>query len=86
MNGVFKTVTGGFLKGGLVNGLLSGKLGMLFQFGTGLLGGIVGGIVGLILAVPVAVIAADALSRMRAGNYLDDVTDKAEPTVRRVLG
>lgn len=50
------------------------------------LGGILGGIVGLILAVPATLIAASAVSHLRAGRYLDDVADRAEPTVRRVLG
>ena len=50
------------------------------------LGGLIGGIVGLILAVPAAVIAADAITRLRSGGYLDKMADRAEPTVRRILG
>ena len=50
------------------------------------LGGLVGGIVGLILAVPATVIAANAFSRLRSGGFIDKVTDRARPTMRRVLG
>jgi predicted PurR-regulated permease PerM len=50
------------------------------------LGGLLGGIVGLILAVPAAVIAGDAITRLRSGGYLDRMADRAEPTVRRILG
>jgi putative heme transporter len=46
------------------------------------LGGLLGGIVGLILAV----IAADAIGRLRSKGFIDEVADRAEPTVRRVLG
>jgi predicted PurR-regulated permease PerM len=49
------------------------------------LGGIVGGIVGLILAVPVTVIAADAVGRLRSRGVIDRVADRAKPTIRRVL-
>ncbi len=50
------------------------------------LGGVVGGIVGLILAVPVTVITASAISRLRSGGFFAQVADRAEPAVRRVLG
>ena len=49
------------------------------------LGGLIGGIVGLILAVPAAVIAGDALVRLRSGGYLEKMADRAEPAVRRLL-
>jgi putative heme transporter len=49
------------------------------------LGGLLGGIVGLILAVPATVIAANAIGRLRSRGYIDEVADKAEPTVRRML-
>jgi putative heme transporter len=49
------------------------------------LGGIVGGIVGLILAVPVTVIAADAISRLRSRGVIDRVADRAQPALRSVL-
>ena len=50
------------------------------------LGGLLGGIVGLILAVPATVIAANAIGRLRSIGLIDEVADRAEPTVRRVLG
>jgi predicted PurR-regulated permease PerM len=50
------------------------------------LGGLVGGIVGLILAVPATVIAADGVARLRARGVMAHVADRAEPTVRRILG
>jgi predicted PurR-regulated permease PerM len=50
------------------------------------LGGLLGGIVGLILAVPATVIAANAIVRLRSSGFVDEVADRAEPTVRRVLG
>ncbi|MDF2093651.1 AI-2E family transporter [Knoellia sp. 3-2P3] len=50
------------------------------------LGGVVGGIVGLILAVPVTVITASAISRLRSGGFFAQVADRAEPAVRRILG
>jgi putative heme transporter len=50
------------------------------------LGGLLGGIVGLILAVPATVIAANAIGRLRSKGFIDEVADRAEPTVRRVLG
>ena len=49
------------------------------------LGGLIGGIVGLILAVPAAVIAGDALMRLRSGGYLAKMADRAQPAVRRLL-
>jgi predicted PurR-regulated permease PerM len=50
------------------------------------LGGLVGGIVGLILAVPATVIAANGVARLRARGVIAHVADRAEPTVRRILG
>jgi predicted PurR-regulated permease PerM len=49
------------------------------------LGGLMGGMVGLILAVPAAVIAADAIARLRSRNVFTQVADRAEPAVRRAL-
>jgi putative heme transporter len=49
------------------------------------LGGIIGGIVGLILAVPFYVIARDAIRRLRPGGFFEEVADRAEPTVQRLL-
>jgi predicted PurR-regulated permease PerM len=49
------------------------------------LGGLIGGIVGLILAVPAAVMAGDALVRLRSGGDLEKMADRAEPAVRRLL-
>jgi putative heme transporter len=49
------------------------------------LGGLLGGIVGLILAVPTTVIAADAVGRLRARGIIEEVADRTEPTVRRML-
>jgi predicted PurR-regulated permease PerM len=49
------------------------------------LGGLLGGIVGLILAVPATVIAANAITRLRARGSLERVAQRAEPTVRRIL-
>jgi predicted PurR-regulated permease PerM len=49
------------------------------------LGGIVGGIVGLILAVPVTVIAADAITRLRSRGVIDQVADRAKPALQQVL-
>ena len=48
-------------------------------------GGVVGGIVGLILAVPVTVIAANGIARLRARGVMAQVADRAEPVVRRAL-
>jgi len=50
------------------------------------LGGLIGGIVGLILAVPVTVIAADAITRLRSGGFIQRMAGRAEPAVRRMLG
>ena len=50
------------------------------------LGGLVGGIVGLILAVPMTVIAAGGIARLRARGVMAQVADRAEPAVRRALG
>jgi predicted PurR-regulated permease PerM len=49
------------------------------------LGGLIGGIVGLILAVPATVIAADGISRLRSRGVLDEVADRAQPTLQRML-
>ena len=49
------------------------------------LGGLLGGIVGLILAVPATVIAGDAISRLRSRGIIDQVADRAQPTLQRVL-
>ena len=49
------------------------------------LGGIVGGIVGLMLAVPTAVIAGDAVRRLRSQGVLERVAERAEPTVQHML-
>ena len=49
------------------------------------LGGLIGGIVGLILAVPATVIASDAIARLRSRGLIDQVADRAKPTVRRML-
>ena len=49
------------------------------------LGGLIGGIVGLILAVPAFVIAADGISRLRSKGVLDEVADRAQPTLQRML-
>jgi len=49
------------------------------------LGGLLGGIVGLILAVPAAVIAGNAIARLRSRGSLARVAQRAEPTVRRML-
>jgi predicted PurR-regulated permease PerM len=48
-------------------------------------GGLVGGIVGLILAVPAWVIASDGISRLRSRGVLDDVADRAQPTLQAML-
>jgi len=50
------------------------------------LGGLIGGIVGLILAVPATVIAGDAINRLRSGGLIQQMADRAQPTVRRMLG
>jgi len=46
------------------------------------LGGLLGGIVGLILAV----VASNAIARLRSRGTLARVAEHAEPTVRRILG
>jgi putative heme transporter len=50
------------------------------------LGGLLGGIVGLILAVPATVIASNGIARLRSRGSLERVAERAEPTVRRILG
>jgi predicted PurR-regulated permease PerM len=49
------------------------------------LGGLLGGIVGLILAVPVTVIAADAISRLRSRGILQQAAQRARPAVQQML-
>jgi predicted PurR-regulated permease PerM len=49
------------------------------------LGGLIGGIVGLILAVPAWVIASDGISRLRSQGVLDEVADRAQPTLQAML-
>ena len=49
------------------------------------LGGLLGGIVGLILAVPASVIAGDAIARLRSRGVIEQVADRAEPTLQRML-
>jgi predicted PurR-regulated permease PerM len=49
------------------------------------LGGLLGGIVGLILAVPAWVIAGDAIGRLRSRGVVDQVVDRAQPTVHHLL-
>jgi predicted PurR-regulated permease PerM len=49
------------------------------------LGGLLGGIVGLMLAVPVTVIAGDAITRLRSRGLIEEVADRARPTVHRIL-
>jgi putative heme transporter len=45
-----------------------------------------GGIVGLILAVPATVIASNGIARLRSRGSLERVAERAQPTVRRILG
>ncbi|WP_169792159.1 AI-2E family transporter [Jiangella muralis] len=49
------------------------------------LGGLLGGIVGLILAVPLFVIAGNALARLRSRGVVDQVADRAQPALQRLL-
>jgi len=49
------------------------------------LGGLLGGIVGLILAVPAWVIASNAISRARARGVFEQVAERAQPAVKRML-
>ena len=49
------------------------------------LGGLLGGIVGLILAVPAYVIASNGIGRLRQRGFIDQVADRAEPTLQRML-
>ncbi len=49
------------------------------------LGGLLGGIVGLLLAVPAYVIARSAITRFRSRDIAEIVSDRAEPTVQRLL-
>jgi len=49
------------------------------------LGGLLGGIVGLILAVPSWVIAGNALGRLRSRGLVDQVAERANPTVHHLL-
>ena len=49
------------------------------------LGGLLGGIVGLILAVPAWVIAANGIGRLRSRGVIQQVTDRAQPTLQHLL-
>jgi predicted PurR-regulated permease PerM len=49
------------------------------------LGGLLGGIVGLILAVPFYVIARSGIARLRSSGLIDQVADRAQPTLQRML-
>jgi predicted PurR-regulated permease PerM len=49
------------------------------------LGGVIGGIVGLILAVPFYVIATSGIARLRSTGLIDQVADRAQPTLQRML-
>jgi putative heme transporter len=49
------------------------------------LGGLIGGIVGLVLAVPAFMIGRDAIARLQSGGFVERVTERAQPTVRRMV-
>lgn len=49
------------------------------------LGGLLGGIVGLILAVPFYVIATSGIARLRTMGVVEQVTDRAQPTLQHML-
>ena len=49
------------------------------------LGGLLGGIVGLILAVPFYVIAISGIARLRSMGVVEQVTDRAQPTLQHML-
>ena len=49
------------------------------------LGGLLGGIVGLLLAVPAYVIARDGIRRFRSRGITEMVTERAQPSVQRLL-
>ncbi len=49
------------------------------------LGGLLGGIVGLILAVPFYVIATSGIARLRSRGVVDQVADRAQPTLQHML-
>ncbi len=49
------------------------------------LGGLLGGIVGLILAVPFYVIATSGIARLRSMGVVEQVTDRAQPTLQHML-
>ena len=49
------------------------------------LGGLLGGIVGLILAVPFYVIATSGIARLRSAGLVDQVADRAQPTLQHML-
>jgi predicted PurR-regulated permease PerM len=49
------------------------------------LGGLLGGIVGLILAVPFYVIATSGIARLRTIGVVEQVTDRAQPTLQHML-
>jgi predicted PurR-regulated permease PerM len=48
-------------------------------------GGLLGGIVGLILAVPFYVIATNGIARLRSAGLVEQVADRAQPTLQRML-
>jgi len=48
-------------------------------------GGLLGGIVGLILAVPFYVIATSGIARLRSAGLIDQVADRAQPTLQHML-
>ena len=49
------------------------------------LGGLLGGIVGLILAVPFYVIATSGIARLRSMGVVEQVADRAQPTLQQML-
>ena len=49
------------------------------------LGGLLGGIVGLILAVPFYVIATSGIARLRTMGVVEQVADRAQPTLQQML-
>ena len=49
------------------------------------MGGLLGGIVGLILAVPFYVIATSGIARLRTMGVVEQVADRAQPTLQHML-
>jgi putative heme transporter len=49
------------------------------------LGGLLGGLVGLILAVPDTVIAGNAIIHLRSSGFIEQMAERAQPTVRHML-